>query len=140
MDKDKKHIHNLCVLLQDRPNGAGNARIAASIVIKNRVVGYGFNEEKSSPFQKRFSKNTSAIYLHAELSAITKAVRRIDEKKLQKATLYVARLKKDKPGGKNIFGCSCPCTGCAEAIKQLKIKRVVFTTDSGLIAEIVKCL
>jgi deoxycytidylate deaminase len=105
-----------------------NARVGACIVFKNRIVSYGYNHKKTHPFQTRFAKNSEAIFFHAEVHAIKNALRFISISELAKCSLYIARMKYDK-SGKEVFGMSKPCSGCARCIDEFEIKRIVYTND-----------
>ena len=130
--RDLRHIDLLLKSLEDRTNLAGYQKLAACLVIQNRIIAFGENKTKSHPFQKRFGMNDLAIYPHAEVDCINNALKRIDRSELGRATLYVARLKKSSPKGKYIQGLARPCSGCQEAIRKFQINRVVFTTDKGV--------
>lgn len=104
------------------------AKIAACLVYKNQIISIGINQKKSHPFQQRYSKNEDAIYLHAETDAIKNALREVDEKILEKSTLYVLRTKRNKKG-KFINGLAKPCCGCERALAAYNIKRVYYSTD-----------
>lgn len=126
--RDHKYIDLLMKMLEDREERVAGQKIAACIVVGNKIISFGENRRKTDPMQKRFGKNTKSIYLHAEIEAIKNAVRRTDPDKLQNATLYVARLKEHNH---RFFGqgLSKPCSGCKRAINSFGIDRVVYTTD-----------
>lgn len=122
-------------LARDQP-AAGRARFASCIVYKNDIVSFGFNQMKSHPFQKKFGTNNDAIFLHAEVDAIKNSLREISEDELAKSTLYVCRVKKKPPYGRNknsIFerGFAKPCLGCQRAISTFGIKKVFYSCDDG---------
>ena len=109
-----------------------SAKLAASIVIKNRVVAYGNNRYQTHPFQLKFGTNDASICLHAEVDVIKNALKRIEVEDLKKATLYVSRAKKrmiTQDKWEYVVGLSAPCQGCRRAIATFGIKRVVYTTD-----------
>jgi len=117
----------------DKNMNRSGARLASAIVLKNQVVSYGVNQNKSHPFQYRFSDNDDAIFLHAETDAIKNALKRIGEEDLIKATLYICRVKYDK-AGKNkavTWGLSRPCVGCQRAIATFGIGDVIYS-DEGV--------
>jgi len=107
------------------------ARHAAAIVYKNQIISYGVNQKKSHPFHSRFSEHDDAIFLHAETDAIKNALRQISEDDMEKATLYVCRVKYDSngPGKKLTWGNSKPCIGCQRAIANFGIKDVIYSND-----------
>jgi tRNA(Arg) A34 adenosine deaminase TadA len=119
-----KHIETALKLAED-VEPFGNAKVAAVLTYKNRAIAYGFNSNKSHPLTIRYAKNCHAIYLHAELTAIKNALKRMDD--LSKTTLYVARVR--KINGMFVPGIAKPCGSCAEYIIEYGIKRIVWTTD-----------
>jgi deoxycytidylate deaminase len=110
----------------------GSSRLAAAIVHKNDIVGFGINQRKSHPFQAKYSKNPHSIYLHAEISAIHNALKNLEVEDLKRSSLYVCRVKYTSEWKKHmIFANSCPCPGCMRAICDFGIKNVYHTIDLG---------
>ncbi len=107
------------------------SRVAACIVYKGRVVSVGVNSKRSDTFQKRFSKNEHAIYLHAEIAAIKAAKKHLSLDELKKSTLYVCRVRFDNDDPTPEWGMSKPCEGCRRAIVEYQIQQVVYTLDGG---------
>lgn len=111
-------------------NPVGAARIAAAVAIKNDVISTGYCQFRTHPFQARFSKNPEAIYLHAETNAISNSLNHISKKDLERATLYIHRVKFPNRDDKTfVDGLAKPCTGCLRAILSFGLKKVVFSTD-----------
>lgn len=105
-------------------------RIAAMIVKDRDVISIGTCKMKTHPLQKRYQPNAEAIFLHAEIDAIAKALNKISREDLQKSTLYILRLKKPAKYAKNfVRAMAKPCKGCAAAIGAFKIKKVFYTED-----------
>ena len=115
----------------DKNMNRTGARHAAAIVYKNQIVAYGVNQNKSHPFQFRFSVNDDSIFLHAETDAIKNALRRISEDELEKASLYVCRVKytDNTPHKKLMWGLSKPCLGCQRAIATFGIEDVIYSGE-----------
>ena len=113
-----------------------NARVAAGLLYKGDLVAVGYNRLKSHPFQKRFSKNEDAIFLHAENDCLINAIREYPGilEDLHRCTLLVARSKRGQGGW--VSGIAKPCTGCQRAAAHFGIKRVYFTSDD----EKIECL
>lgn len=135
---DTKFIDILCKMAVD-VQPVANARIASAIVLKNNIISFGINQRKTHPFQARFGRNSESIYMHAEISAIHNALKRIDVSEISKSTLYIARMKKRKFSEKTfnwVTGNVCPCEGCMRAIVEFGIKRVVYTGEDGTIEEL----
>jgi deoxycytidylate deaminase len=130
MNRDFYYLNLLCKIAENT-DFIFRSRHISAIVYHNNLISIGINEKKTSPFQKRFcGGNQHALYLHAETSSITKALRVIEENDLKNSSLYVARIKYS--GGENspfMWGLSKPCVGCQKAIIQYQIKRVVYTGD-----------
>lgn len=113
-------------------NDDSNIKFCAAIVRGNKIVSYGFNRNKSHPFQAKFSKNPEAIFLHAEVHAIKNALRDLSVEELKNTELYITRVKKPKAGDKHfVWGLAKPCCGCERAIAEFGIKRTVYTTDEN---------
>jgi tRNA(Arg) A34 adenosine deaminase TadA len=120
-DRERRHLYCTYVAAQS-VEGAGNASIAATIVIGNRPVAFGFNQAKTDPMQQRFSNGEQYNFVHAEIHAIKNALKNVRQDKLKNATLYVARSRKD-----GIAGLAKPCLKCQSAIAHYGIKKVIYT-------------
>lgn len=103
---------------------------SAVIVYKNDVISLACNKSKSHPFQKRYSKASEAIFLHAEVAAIHNALKRVSLKELSKSTMYVCRVRINKEN-RPFFSYSKPCDGCMRAIAEFDIKNVLYTNEEG---------
>jgi deoxycytidylate deaminase len=128
MVKHEKHINNLFILAQTVEPVAG-ARMSAAVVHKKRIVGYGFNQNKTHPIQNKFNKHEEANFLHAEISAIINALRNVPVDLLPKCTLYVARARRGCKKGPWEYGLAKPCKGCQKYIDSFGIKKVVYTNN-----------
>lgn len=105
-------------------------KLAACLVLRNEIISVGFNSDKSHPLQKRFAKNIDAIFKHAEVDCIIKALKVVEEDDLKDATLYVYRVKKQNKGDTGwVSGLAEPCPGCQKAIEHFGIKRTVFSLE-----------
>ena len=123
----------------DIPNPVRSFRLVSSVVYKRRVVSFGVNSLKTDPFQDRFKKNDQSIYLHAEVAAIKKALKRIDLDDLRKCDMFVARVKRKgpKPNEPYIAAMAKPCAGCARCIAEFGIRNVYYTSENE---EVYKCI
>lgn len=128
MDKHLKTLNLLYKMACDLPKVA-QAKLACAILHKNEIISFGFNQYKTHPFQKKFSSNPHAIYLHAETHAIHNALKRIDVETLKKCTLYICRAKNINNKKGMTWGLSKPCMGCSKAICQFEIKNVIYSLD-----------
>jgi tRNA(Arg) A34 adenosine deaminase TadA len=124
-----KILNQLRVIAED-VEPVKTARIAAAIAIGGEIISIGVNQRKTHPLQARFTRHTSAIYQHAEISAIHNALKRIRQNDLARATLYVVRRRKNTETKDWEDGMACPCEGCQKAIKYFDIKKVVYTESS----------
>lgn len=129
MTKNEKILNQLRLIAED-VEPVKTARIAAAIAIGGTIVGLGVNQKKSHPLQARFTKHSSAIYQHAEISAIHNALKRVTYSELAKATLYVVRRRKNTETKHWEDGSACPCEGCQKAINFFRIGKVVHTENS----------
>ena len=105
-------------------------KLAAAVVLRNRIISIGVNQKKSHPFQAKYGKNEESIFWHAETDAIKNALREISVDDLARCDLYIARVKKPKPKSKEwVWGLAAPCEGCKRAIATFGIRNVIYTTD-----------
>ena len=119
--------------------GYGNAKIASAISIKGKIISLGHNSPKTHPFQSLYSKNAESVYLHAETSAISNSLNHMGKTELEKATIYVYRVKRSVDNVKIwSSGLSKPCKGCMRAITDFNIKRIVYSTDEDTSFEVYK--
>ena len=122
-------IYNTLFRIAETVERTANAQLVSGIYKRGKLISFGMNSKKSHPFQKRFGTNCEAIYLHSEVDAIKNALRHISLEELKKCSIFVMRVKKDKPGGKYISGTSKPCAGCSKAIATFGIKEIYFTEN-----------
>jgi tRNA(Arg) A34 adenosine deaminase TadA len=107
-----------------------SSRMAACIVIKNRIVGVGVNSFKSDPFQAKYGNNPECIFIHAEIAAIKNALKNIDVVKLSKATLYICRMKYIHANKREmVWGLAKPCKGCMSCIVEFGLKEVIYSLE-----------
>jgi deoxycytidylate deaminase len=124
-----KHIETLRLMTEDRETAFGY-RVAAMLLHRNKIISFGWSQEKSHPFQQEFAKNKSAKFWHAETNAIFNARRKIDLDSLKKARLVVVRLKYSADRVTLKFGLARPCPGCARCIEAHGIKTVYYSLES----------
>ena len=87
--------------LASQARDQGEVPVGAIVVLEGAVIGEGFNQQISLA-------DPSA---HAEMQAMRKAARRLDNYRLANTTLYVTLE---------------PCTMCAGAMVHARIKRLVY--------------
>lgn len=105
------------------------SRHAAAIVYKNTILSIGTNRNVTHPFQKRFATHEDAIWIHAEIDAINKAIKRHGTDLVKRSSLYVLRVKHE--GNCIVRANSRPCSGCQQAIATFEIRNVFYTMDNG---------
>lgn len=120
-------VFKLLKILAEDADKVASSRHAACIMYRGDIIAFGVNKIKSHPFAARFSKNSEAIYFHAETSAIYNALKKIDVDELKKCKLFVLRIKSD-----GSIGSSCPCPGCARAIATFNIPVVYHSNDGDI--------
>lgn len=92
----------------------------------NRVVTIGVNSfQKTHPKQFYYASKLNQqdrIYLHAEIHAITRNVKR----SLNFHSIYIVRI-----GQKGEIKLAAPCDLCRKAIEDVRIKEIYFTNNCG---------
>ena len=124
-DRDLWFVRLAHKLAQDSTPHAG-ARVCAILAHRGDVLSVGFNSSKTHPFQAKYRKNPHAVFWHAETAAINNALKREFQHLLHKSSMYILRLT--HAGNPAI---SMPCEGCARAIREHNINRVLYTTGQG---------
>lgn len=107
--------------------------VGCVVVYKNKIIAAGFNSTKTHPKQKtynrlRFEEDSSPDSLHAEIHALAMAEHtNVD---FSKCTIYTSRRLKS-----GVPALARPCRSCMAYIKELGIKKVVYTTQDGYASE-----
>lgn len=128
--KDQEIFNVLKRLAEE--NDFPTARLASAIVINSRIVSFGTNRMKSHPFQKKFGKNSSAIFWHSETLAISNSLRVIDIEALQKASIYTIRMKHPSSHDPSyVWAMAKPCDGCMNAIYKHRLKKVCYSIEEN---------
>lgn len=135
MRTDQDIIATLCRMAED-VLPIRSAKLAAAITLRGEIIAFGTNRMHSHPFQAKFGKNDCSSFWHAETNAIFNALRRVEKEKLSRASIFVARVKYDAPRKKQfIQGLAAPCEGCKKCIAEYGLKRLIYTSESGLVSE-----
>lgn len=108
-------------------------------IYQNAVIGVGCNSNKTHPRQKKYNRYRNLTKtlidpvpkIHAEIMCIN-SIKGVDID-FSKVYLYIYRMRNDKP-----FGMGRPCPACMNAIIDMGIRRVYYTTDVGYAAEDLK--
>lgn len=124
-------FNTLFTLAQDHNPGDIRASVVASLVNKKGIVSFGFNQKKSHPLQAKYSKNEHAIFLHAEIDAIRKGLRK--DENLTKCDLYIMRTKHigPKPIDPVVCALARPCPGCQRAIADFGLRKIYYSTENS---------
>lgn len=129
MQKDKDRINTLMVLAKE--SDFPRVKIAAGLYIGNELISQGVNSIKTHPVQKKLNLQHMGLETAGRMHAETCCLLPHLEKDLSKATLYVARpLLKH-----GYMGLCRPCKSCMALIRSAGIRKVVYTTESGIAVE-----
>ena len=120
-----KHLSTLVEMAVANP-GISNAKMAAAIVKRNRVLTYGINRYKTHPLQAKYSRNVHATHLHAEIDAFQRALREYTLEDLDGCTLFVVRVRKN-----GMLAMARPCSGCMPALRTFGMARMVYSVSGG---------
>lgn len=118
----------------------GHFHLGCIITYKNKIIGKGFNSDKTHPMQQKYNRryrkfNTSRgefvkHSVHAEIAAISNIPYVVGkEVDFSKAKIFIYRICNGKRFG---YGNARPCPACMNAIRELGIRHVYFTDDDGL--------
>ena len=109
-------------------------KLGCVIVYKGIVIGVGFNSNKTSPMQKKYSKpiydrdgfieTKHAFSMHAEIACLN-SVKYIEGIDWGKCAMFIYREHKSK----HVPLLAKPCEACMSAILEKGIKEVYYTTD-----------
>lgn len=111
--------------------------IGCIAVYQGSIIAVGCNTNKTHPMQKYYNRyrtidGTIPSPLlpksHAEINCIN-SIRHMNIN-FSKVKLYIYRICSDRP-----HGIARPCPACMAAIKDLGIKNIYYTTDSGFAYE-----
>lgn len=100
-------------------------------VYQGTIIGIGCNTNKTHTMQQKYNQfrnsNASKEFipkLHAEIHCIN-SIKYLDIN-FSNVKLYVYRIRKDRPQGM-----ARPCPACMQAIKDLGIRDIYYTTNEG---------
>lgn len=108
-----------------RPRGRNTISRFAAVLSGPGGIFVGYNSYKSHPLQARFAKRTGnpeKLSIHAEVSAIVKAVQRGRVRDFSGYRIYVARLLSD-----GTPALARPCESCLAALSEFGITNVEYT-------------
>ena len=115
-------IHNATRIAHD--SNFRRARVGACIVRGSRILSTGVNRIGYTHFlpNRRFPES-----VHAEQQAIVALLKSRRQKDLVGSTLYVSRI--NNHGSPR---CARPCADCQRIIEAAGIRRVFYTTNTGV--------
>lgn len=105
------------------------------LVYKGSIIGRGRNGKKSHPIQKKYNRkyrefrdtHTCIIdSIHAEISALSSVDNQFDD--WGKVKAYIFRIS---PGKQSGHGMARPCPACMNALKDVGIRDIYYTTNDG---------
>lgn len=132
----KKSFFKMAKKEMKRSDYSGPARIGCAVYYKGTLLAKGHNSNKTSPIQDKYNfyryKSNSNSYLppknHAEIATLKK-IRYLDID-FSKVEVYTYRELKN-----GHVANSRPCPSCMKFIKDLRIKKIYYTTDDGYAEE-----
>lgn len=140
-NKDMRHFNTAKDIA--KISDSTKAKIGCVLVYKNKVIGTGFNCQKTHPLQKmyniyRFENDDKPHSLHAEIHALLPLIKRENEQSFDWANVKLYTYRNRKIKGKQCLGLSRPCPSCLALIKKLGIKNLYYTTNDGYCYEELK--
>lgn len=109
--------------------------IGSVIVKQGRIISCGWSQLKTHPYVKYngvYQKEDGVHIsenMHSELASVFKVK---DKRVLQGTTIYIYRENKN-----GHFANCKPCPMCHKILKEYGVKKMIYTTDQGLIEELV---
>lgn len=125
----KKIERDVLALAKDNEGIRNQFKLAAVMVVKNKVVAVGRNSYKTHPLQAKFQRKRGSVCLHAEIDCLKNGVKELGVDRLAKAKIVVARVK--KVDGEYASALAKPCNGCYRALVQFGVGECWFSTDDG---------
>jgi len=118
-------LKHKCLNTVDRPVSGKN--ICACLYDKRgKIISTGINSfNKSHPIQERFGSDSYKIFLHAEIDAVVRALRKVKYDSLSGFNLAITRVCQDGSDAQ-----AFPCDGCIEALKYYKCDSITYFDDT----------
>ena len=141
MNKRKRNILSYLAEKANKQERFAHQKICAAIVHRNQIISEGFNRDKTHPIAAHYLQyqlnKEGAIYLHAEMDAIRKIYRPQNNNIYKDCTLYVSRILYPNSKRNNYYWANCiPCDGCMNLIKDVGIKKIIFTMNNDDMGEL----
>jgi len=125
-------LRDLKTLALSLPYNKKLPRIVSCLVLRGRVISYGFNSFKTHPFQKKYGRNEHSCHWHSEVNCIHNALKLgYTKEDLKNSSLYVCRVKRVRVGSLLVdkYGLAKPCEGCQRCINEYGIKSVTYSCE-----------
>lgn len=111
-------------------------KLGCVVTYKKRIIGMGFNTNKTHPMQKeynklRFESDRTPHCMHAEMHALI-PLRNLDVD-WSKVSVFIYRMSRD---GKTKSAYARPCKGCMAYMKKLGIKHIYYTASDTYVHEV----
>lgn len=125
--------------IEAEKSGFDRFHVGCVISYKNKIIGRGSNGDKTHPMQQKYNRRYRKFNVnkggfvkhsvHAEISALS-SVPYVIGKDVDwgKVKIFVYRICHGKPNG---YGLAKPCPACLNAIRDIGIRHVYFTSDEG---------
>ena len=110
-------------------------KMGCVVVYKNQVISEGYNQKRTHPKQVKYDayrpellendKGTPNMHtMHAESNALFRIMDM--DINWSKVEIYVYRIRRSRP-----FGLAKPCPSCTQLIKELRIKKIHYTSNES---------
>ena len=117
-------------------SGCGRARIGCVISYKGTVLAKGFNSDRTHTSQAKYNKwlynDNSNRYLPCKIHSEVMALQKVKYLDIDFSKVHVYVYRELRNGQ---IAMARPCQACLAAIKQMGIKYIHYSTDSGFAAE-----
>lgn len=117
--------HFLTLAINEALKADHQFRIGSVLVNGSRIVSKGFNKPHKThklAYWNHFKESRECATTHAEIDTLINVSKKVSEK----CILYVVRL--DALGN---LALSKPCDMCMEVIKQMKIKKIIYSIEKN---------
>ena len=102
--------------------------VGATIALGSRIISTGCCTQKTHPRNPKIKRNSLSTQTCAEVKAAFRAIRKLPPEKIKKCTIYVARSRRD-----GTMGMAKPCSHCMSFLREIGIRDIYYTTNSGKI-------
>jgi deoxycytidylate deaminase len=133
---DKSIVTKMYNVVSREPSIYTNGRTIACFINNSFPPIWALNSTKTHPVQAKNAKHPEAIRLHAEVAAYITARKIFNSRDFERSSLYIMRVHK-KPSTKElVIAMAKPCTGCAGLIRELRVRKVFYSNDEGVMVRL----